>query len=318
MAPRGLIIVALNAQANEITALTESLFESNLASLRLIARGKVRDIYSVDAERLLIVATDRLSVFDVVLPDLIPGKGVILTSISNFWFKKLEQVVPNHLTGTAPEDVLADPRDHATVKNRAVVVRKLKPLPIEAVVRGYLIGSGWKDYCKTGRVSGVELPAGFELAQRLREPIFTPSTKAAAGHHDENISTEQVKNLIGAELTSQVREASLQLYTRATEYARERGIIIADTKFEFGLDASGALRVMDEVLTPDSSRFWPADTYRAGSSPPSFDKQYIRDYLETLGWNKQAPGPKLPRVVIERTRAKYVEALQRLTSDNPA
>ena len=298
--------------------MTESLFESNLASLRLVARGKVRDIYNVDAERLLIVATDRLSVFDVVLPDLIPGKGVILTSISNFWFKELEPVIPNHLTGIAPGDVLSDPRDHATVKNRAVVVRKLKPLPIEAVVRGYLIGSGWKDYCKTGRVSGVELPAGFELAQRLREPIFTPSTKAPAGHHDENISMEQVENLIGADLTRQVREASLQLYTRATEYARERGIIIADTKFEFGLDASGALRVMDEVLTPDSSRFWPADTYKPGSSPPSFDKQYIRDYLETLGWNKQAPGPKLPSVVIERTRAKYVEALQRLTSERPA
>ena len=298
--------------------MTESLFESNLASLRLVARGKVRDIYNVDAERLLIVATDRLSVFDVVLPDLIPGKGVILTSISNFWFKKLEPVIPNHLTGIAPEDVLSDPGDHATVKNRAVVVRKLKPLPIEAVVRGYLIGSGWKDYCKTGRVSGVELPAGFELAQRLREPIFTPSTKAPAGHHDENISMEQVENLIGADLTRQVREASLQLYTRATEYARERGIIIADTKFEFGLDASGALRVMDEVLTPDSSRFWPADTYKPGSSPPSFDKQYIRDYLETLGWNKQAPGPKLPSIVIERTRAKYVEALQRLTSERPA
>ncbi len=298
--------------------MTESLFESNLASLRLIARGKVRDIYSIDAERLLIVATDRLSVFDVVLPDLIPGKGVILTSISNFWFEKLEPVIPNHLTGIAPEDVLSDPRDHATVKQRAVVVRKLKPLPIEAVVRGYLIGSGWKDYCKTGRVSGVELPAGFELAQRLREPIFTPSTKAAAGHHDENISMQQVENLIGVDLTRQVREASLQLYSRATEYARERGIIIADTKFEFGLDASGALRVMDEVLTPDSSRFWPADTYKPGSSPPSFDKQYIRDYLETLGWNKQAPGPKLPGVVIERTRAKYVEALQRLTGERPA
>ena len=298
--------------------MTESLFESNLVSLRLTARGKVRDIYDIDAERLLIVATDRLSVFDVVLPDMIPGKGVILTSISNFWFKKLEKVLPNHLTGIAPEDVLADPRDHATVKNRAVVVRKLKPLPIEAVVRGYLIGSGWKDYCKTGRISGVELPAGLELAQRLREPIFTPSTKAAAGQHDENISMAQVKHLIGADLTRQVGEASLQLYTRATEYARERGIIIADTKFEFGLDASGTLRVMDEVLTPDSSRFWPADTYRAGSSPPSFDKQYIRDYLETLGWNKQAPGPNLPRVVIERTRAKYVEALQRLTSERAA
>ena len=298
--------------------MAESLFESNLVSLKLIARGKVRDIYSVDAERLLIVATDRLSAFDVVLPDPIPGKGVVLTSISNFWFNKLANVVPNHLTGIEPEAVLADPRDHVVVKNRAVVVRKLKPLPVEAVVRGYLIGSGWKDYCKTGRISGVELPPGLELAQRLREPIFTPSTKAEAGHHDENISMEQVEKLIGADLTRQVRDASLQLYTRATEHARARGIIIADTKFEFGLDATGALRVMDEVLTPDSSRFWPADTYKAGSSPPSFDKQYIRDYLETLGWNKQPPGPKLPGVVIERTRAKYVEALQRLTSERPA
>jgi phosphoribosylaminoimidazole-succinocarboxamide synthase len=298
--------------------LAESLFESNLVSVKLIARGKVRDIYDVDAERLLIVATDRLSVFDVVLPDLIPGKGVVLTSISNFWFKKLESVVPNHLTGIEPEAVLSDARDHAAVKNRAVVVRKLKPVPIEAVVRGYLIGSGWKDYCKTGRISGVELPPGLELAQRLREPIFTPSTKAEAGHHDENISMEQVRKLIGDDLTRRVREASLQLYTRATEYARARGIIIADTKFEFGLDANGTLLVMDEVLTPDSSRFWPADTYEAGSSPPSFDKQYIRDYLETLDWNKQAPGPKLPRVVIERTRAKYAEALERLTGERAA
>jgi phosphoribosylaminoimidazole-succinocarboxamide synthase len=298
--------------------LAESLFESHLTSLELIARGKVRDIYRIDDERLLILATDRLSAFDVVLPDPIPGKGVILTAISNFWFKKLENVVPNHLTGVEPEAVLADAGDHATVKNRAVVVQKLEPVPIEAVVRGYLIGSGWKDYCKTGRVSGVELPPGLELAQRLREPIFTPSTKAAAGQHDENISMDQVKKLIGADLTRQVREASLQLYTRASEHARARGIIIADTKFEFGLDRSGALRVMDEVLTPDSSRFWPADTYRAGASPPSFDKQYIRDYLETLDWNKQPPGPKLPRVVVERTRAKYLEALQRLTSDRAA
>jgi phosphoribosylaminoimidazole-succinocarboxamide synthase len=299
-------------------ALADSLFESNLASLELVARGKVRDIYRVDAERLLIVATDRLSAFDVVLPDPIPGKGVVLTSISNFWFKKLENVVPNHLTGIDPETVLTDSRDHVVVRNRAVVVQKLQPVPIEAVVRGYLIGSGWKDYCKTGRVSGVPLPSGLEVAQRLREPIFTPSTKAGAGHHDENISMEQVETLIGADLTRQVRDASLQLYTRATEHARARGIIIADTKFEFGLDANGMLRVMDEVLTPDSSRFWPADTYKPGSSPPSFDKQYIRDYLETLDWNKQAPGPKLPRVVIERTRAKYLEALQRLTSESAA
>jgi phosphoribosylaminoimidazole-succinocarboxamide synthase len=296
----------------------ESLFESNLASLTLVGRGKVRDIYRVDAKRLMIVASDRLSAFDVVLPDPIPGKGIVLDSISNFWFKKLERVIPNHLTGIEPESVLADPRDHAVVRNRAVVVQELKALPIEAVVRGYLIGSGWKDYCKTGRVSGVELPSGLELAQRLREPIFTPSTKAAAGQHDENISLADAENLLGIEVTRKVRDASLELYTRATEYARERGIIIADTKFEFGLDDNGELRVMDEMLTPDSSRFWPADTYEQGSSPPSFDKQYVRDYLETLDWNKQSPGPKLPRVVIERTREKYFEALERLTSENPA
>ena len=298
--------------------MAEPLFESNLASLPLVARGKVRDIYRVDAKRLLIVATDRLSAFDVVLPDPIPGKGAVLTAISNFWFAKLESVLPNHLTGVAPESVLTDPHDHEVVKDRAVVVHALEPLPIEAVVRGYLIGSGWKDYCKTGCVSGVELPAGLELAQRLREPIFTPSTKAAAGQHDENISLEQAAKTIGADLARKVRAAALALYTRATEYARARGIIIADTKFEFGLDETGTLRVMDEVLTPDSSRFWPADTYRQGSSPPSFDKQYVRDYLETLGWNKRAPGPKLPRVVIERTSAKYREALERLTSDKPS
>ncbi|HJR68486.1 MAG TPA: phosphoribosylaminoimidazolesuccinocarboxamide synthase [Gammaproteobacteria bacterium] len=298
--------------------MAEPLFESNLASLPLVARGKVRDIYRVDDKRLLILATDRMSAFDVVLPDPIPGKGAVLTAISNFWFEKLASVIPNHLTGVAPESVLRDARDHEVVRDRAVVVRALSPLPIEAVVRGYLIGSGWKDYCKTGRVSGVELPAGLELAQRLREPIFTPSTKAAAGQHDENISLEEVANTIGADLARKVGAAALALYTRATEYARARGIIIADTKFEFGLDETGALHVMDEVLTPDSSRFWPADTYRQGSSPPSFDKQYVRDYLETLGWNKRAPGPKLPRVVIERTSAKYREALERLTSDRPS
>jgi phosphoribosylaminoimidazole-succinocarboxamide synthase len=248
-----------------------------------------------------------------VLPDPIPGKGIVLTAISNFWFDKLAGVIPNHLTGVEPASVLRDERDHAVVKQRAVVVHDLKPLPIEAVVRGYLIGSGWKDYCKTGQVSGVALPRGLELADRLREPIFTPSTKAAPGKHDENISLVEAKNLLGAELTRKVSEASLQLYARATEYARERGIIIADTKFEFGLDESGELRVMDEVLTPDSSRFWPADTYKPGSSPQSFDKQYVRDYLETLDWNKTAPGPRLPSVVIERTRAKYIEALERLT-----
>jgi phosphoribosylaminoimidazole-succinocarboxamide synthase len=296
-----------------MAAAMEALFESNLKSLELIARGKVRDIYRVDSKRLLILATDRMSAFDVVLPDPIPGKGVVLTAISNFWFAKLAGVLPNHLTGVDPASVLADPQDHAEVKGRAVVVHDLKALPIEAVVRGYLIGSGWKDYCKTGRVSGVALPPGLELAEQLREPIFTPSTKAARGQHDENISMAEARNLLGTELARKVSEKSLELYARATEYARARGIIIADTKFEFGLDATGELRVMDEVLTPDSSRFWPADSYRRGSSPPSFDKQYVRDYLETLDWNKTAPGPRLPAVVIERTRAKYAEALQRLT-----
>jgi phosphoribosylaminoimidazole-succinocarboxamide synthase len=294
---------------------SEALFESNLHSLELVARGKVRDIYRVDEKRLLILATDRISAFDVVLPDPIPGKGIVLTAISNFWFKKLQGVIPNHLTGTDPTSVLSDPRDHAVVKDRAVVVQDLEGLPVEAVVRGYLIGSGWKDYCKTGRVSGVSLPQGLDIAERLREPIFTPSTKAAPGKHDENISMADVDELLGPELARTVREASLQLYERATEYARECGIIIADTKFEFGLDDDGALRVMDEMLTPDSSRFWPADTYRPGSSPPSFDKQYVRDYLETLDWDKTAPGPRLPAVVIERTRAKYSEALHRLTGE---
>jgi phosphoribosylaminoimidazole-succinocarboxamide synthase len=300
-----------------MAAATEALFESKLKSLELIARGKVRDIYRVDAKRLLILATDRISAFDVVLPDPIPGKGVVLTAISNFWFAKLAGVLPNHLTGVDPASVLEDPRDRAAVKGRAVVVHDLKALPIEAVVRGYLIGSGWKDYCKTGRVSGVALPPGLELAEQLREPIFTPSTKAARGQHDENISMAEARNLLGAELARKVSEKSLELYTRATEYARTRGIIIADTKFEFGLGEAGELRVMDEVLTPDSSRFWPADSYRRGSSPQSFDKQYVRDYLETLDWNKTAPGPHLPAVVIERTRAKYVEAQQRLTGNAP-
>ena len=296
-----------------MAAATEALFESNLKSLALIARGKVRDIYRVDARRLLILATDRMSAFDVVLPDPIPGKGIVLTAISNFWFAKLAGVLPNHLTGVDPASVLEDPRDHAAVKNRAVVVHDLKALPIEAVVRGYLIGSGWKDYCKTGGVSGVALPPGLELAEQLREPIFTPSTKAARGQHDENISMAEAHKLLGAELARKVGEKSLELYTRATEYARTRGIIIADTKFEFGLDESGELRVMDEVLTPDSSRFWPADSYKPGSSPQSFDKQYVRDYLETLDWNKRAPGPRLPAEVIAQTSAKYQEALTRLT-----
>lgn len=289
------------------------LFESRLHGLPALTRGKVRDIYRVDGEHLLIVATDRISAFDVVLPDPIPGKGVVLTTLSNFWFERLREVVPNHLTGIDPVSVLADPRDHGIVAGRSVVVKFLKPLPIEAVVRGYLIGSGWKDYCATGRVSGVRLPPGLELAEQLRDPIFTPSTKAAPGTHDENISVAEVRDLIGAELADQVEDVSLRLYRQATEHARGRGIIIADTKFEFGLTNDGELVLIDEVLTPDSSRFWSADSYEPGSSPQSFDKQYVRDYLETLDWDKREPGPRLPAVVIERTRQKYHEALIRLT-----
>jgi phosphoribosylaminoimidazole-succinocarboxamide synthase len=290
------------------------LFESNLHSVQLIARGKVRDIYKFDARHLLIVASDRISAFDVVLPDPIPGKGMVLTAISNFWFAKLAHVIANHLTGMDPTALLGDPDDREIVRDRAVIVKRLKPLPFEAVVRGFLIGSGWKDYCATGRVSGVALPPGMELAEQLREPIFTPSTKAALGAHDENISLQQVRDMIGTDLAERVREVSLRLYMEATRHARDRGIIIADTKFEFGLDDEGELKLMDEVLTPDSSRFWPAATYRPGASPQSFDKQYVRDYLETLDWNKSAPGPHLPAVVIERTREKYFEALKRLTT----
>ena len=297
-----------------MAAATEALFESNLSGLELIARGKVRDIYRVDAKRLLILASDRMSAFDVILPDPIPGKGIVLTAISNFWFDKLSDVIANHLTGTDPATVLRDAGDRAVVQGRAVVVHDLKPLPIEAVVRGYLIGSGWKDYCATGKVSGVKLPPGMELAEQIREPIFTPSTKAQPGAHDENVSIEHVRKMIGEDLADQVRDVSLRLYEEASAHARERGIIIADTKFEFGLDPAGELRLIDEVLTPDSSRFWPAESYQPGSSPQSFDKQYVRDYLETLDWNKNAPGPRLPAVVIDRTRQKYHEALDKLTA----
>ena len=290
-----------------------AVYESEIDALPLLARGKVRDIYRVDDEHLLIVASDRISAFDVVLPDPIPEKGIVLTAISNFWFERLADVIPNHLSSISAADVLTDETDRALLENRSVVVRELRPLPVEAVVRGYLIGSGWKDYCATGSVSGVALPPGLELAERLREPIFTPSTKAAPGSHDENISLEDVEALLGEELTRQVHDASQELYARATKHARERGIIIADTKFEFGLDDAGRLVLIDEVFTPDSSRFWPLDTYAPGSSPKSFDKQYVRDYLETLDWNKQPPAPHLPDVVVARTREKYLEALERLT-----
>ncbi len=288
------------------------LFESHLESLELEHRGKVRDVYRIDAAHLLIVATDRLSAFDVILPDAIPGKGIVLTAISNFWFERLGDVVPNHLTGIDPETVLPAPSDHAIVRDRAIVARNLRPLPVEAVVRGYLIGSGWKDYCASRSVSGVPLPAGMELAEQLREPIFTPSTKAAQGEHDENISFDDVRTLIGAELAEEVLDVSLTLYARASEFARDRGIIIADTKFEFGLTENGELVLIDEIFTPDSSRFWPVTSYESGRSPESFDKQYVRDYLETLDWDKKPPGPRLPEVVIARTREKYCEALRRL------
>jgi phosphoribosylaminoimidazole-succinocarboxamide synthase len=291
----------------------QPLYESNLESLRLVARGKVRDIYKVDSKRLLIIATDRISAFDVVLPNPIPDKGIVLTAISNFWFERLESLIPNHLTGVDPATVLSAESDQAVVRDRAVVVEQLQPLPVEAVVRGYLIGSGWKDYCATGSVSGVKLPPGMELAEKLTQPTFTPSTKAAPGAHDENISMGEVEDLIGKDLASQVAEISLRLYIEASEYAKSRGIIIADTKFEFGLDDDGRLKLIDEVFTPDSSRFWPADGYRRGASPPSFDKQYVRDYLESMNWDKRAPGPQLPAVVVERTSEKYREALRRLT-----
>ena len=289
------------------------LYESDLPSLRRIARGKVRDIYEVDDDHLLMVTTDRLSAFDVVLPDPIPGKGAVLTAISNFWFERMVPLVPNHLADISLEAVLPDPEERAQVEGRAVVVRRLQALPVEAIVRGYLIGSGWKDYQRTGRVCGIELPPDLQLADRLPEPIFTPSTKAAVGEHDENIDFEATVALLGRERAEQVRSLSLRIYREAADYARERGIIIADTKFEFGLDRDGTLVLIDELLTPDSSRFWPADQYRPGISPPSFDKQFVRDYLETLDWDKRPPGPRLPPEIIEKTAEKYREALRRLT-----
>ncbi len=290
-----------------------ALYESSIASLPLLGRGKVRDIYAVDEQRLLIVTTDRLSAFDVILPDPIPGKGEVLTAVANFWFDKLAHVIPNHLTGVDPESVVQGEAERAQVRGRAIVVRRLKPLPVEAVARGYLIGSGWKDYQASGAVCGIALPPGLKLAEKLPQPLFTPSTKAEMGSHDENIDFGRVEQLLGATLAATVRDLTLRLYTEAAEFALGRGIIIADTKFEFGQDDAGKLYLIDEALTPDSSRFWPADQYQVGTSPPSFDKQYLRDYLETLDWNKRAPGPKLPPEIISKTSAKYHEALSRLT-----
>lgn len=291
-----------------------ALYHSHLPQLDLIARGKVRDIYRLDAAHLLFVASDRLSAFDVVLPDPIPGKGEVLARVSRFWFARTADLIPNHLTDIPVSTVITDPDTLAALGDRAMVVRQVRPLPVEAIVRGYLIGSGWKDYQASGAVCGIALPAGLRQADRLPEPLFTPSTKAELGAHDENVDFAHTVNLIGRELAEQVRHVSLAIYTRCAAYALERGIIIADTKFEFGLDDTGQLYLIDEVLTPDSSRFWPADAYQPGISPPSFDKQFVRDYLETLDWNKTAPGPTLPADIIERTAAKYHEAERRLTA----
>jgi phosphoribosylaminoimidazole-succinocarboxamide synthase len=293
--------------------MTQPLLQSSIKSLPLINQGKVRDIYDVDTDKMLIITTDRLSAFDVILPTPIAGKGAVLTQIANFWFDKLKHIIPNHLTGIAPESMVKDVAEHAQLGERAIVVKKLKPLPIEAVVRGYLVGSGWKEYQKSGTVCGIALSEGLQEASRLPQPIFTPSTKAELGTHDENITFEQTVALIGAELAAKVRDTAIALYRAAAEYALTRGIIIADTKFEFGLDAAGTLYLIDEALTPDSSRFWPADQYKVGSNPPSFDKQYVRDWLEASGWNKQAPAPELPAEVAARTSDKYREALRQLT-----
>jgi phosphoribosylaminoimidazole-succinocarboxamide synthase len=290
------------------------LFESGLESLPLLHQGKVRDIYAVADEYLLIVTTDRLSAFDVVLPDPIPGKGAVLTAVSGFWFERTRDLVPNHLADIPLEEALPDASERAEVEGRTIVVKKLKALPVEAIVRGYLIGSGWKDYRNSGQVCGIALPPGLRLADRLPEPLYTPSTKAAVGEHDENIDFEQTQRLLGAERAEKVRQVSLAIYRRCAAYALERGIIIADTKFEFGIDREERLVLIDEILTPDSSRFWPADSYAPGTSPPSFDKQYVRDYLDTLDWDKRPPGPRLPAEVIAQTAEKYREAQARLTS----
>jgi phosphoribosylaminoimidazole-succinocarboxamide synthase len=293
--------------------MTDILHESNLKSLPLRHRGKVRDIYDIDERHMLIVTSDRLSAFDVVLPDPIPGKGEMLTRMSNFWFARTRNIIPNQVTDVPLAQVVTDAAECQLLDGRAVVVRKLKALPIEAIVRGYLVGSGWKEYQKSGTVCGIKLPPGLQEAEQLPEPLFTPSTKAAVGAHDENISFEQAASLLGGEQAARVREAALTIYKECAAYARTRGIIIADTKFEFGLDEDGRLTLIDEVLTPDSSRFWPADSYRPGANPPSFDKQYVRDYLESIGWNKKPPAPKLPPEVIAKTAEKYREALVRLT-----
>ncbi|MEW8506307.1 MAG: phosphoribosylaminoimidazolesuccinocarboxamide synthase [Candidatus Thiodiazotropha sp.] len=291
-----------------------TLFESDL-NLKLLNRGKVRDIYEVDQSHLLIITTDRLSAFDVVMPQPIPGKGEVLTRVANFWFNRTRDIVPNHLKDIPLQEIVTDPRHREVLGDRWMVVRKLRPLPVEAIVRGYLIGSGWKEYQQTGSVCAIPLAEGLQQAAKLPQPIFTPSTKADVGDHDINITFEQTKSVLGDEIATQVQDISLAIYKQAAHYALERGIIIADTKFEFGLDDEGQIHLIDEALTPDSSRFWPASSYRPGCSPPSFDKQFVRDYLETLDWDKRPPGPKLPQEVITKTAEKYLEAEKRLTGN---
>ena len=295
--------------------MANSVFETKLKKLPLITRGKVRDIYDVDDQHMLIVTTDRLSAFDVVLPDPVPNKGVVLTQVSNFWFDKLSHIVPNHFSDLTLKDLKISKDEYKMLKGRSVIVKKLKPLPVEAIVRGYIIGSGWKDYQSTGKICGIDLPKGLQQAEKLPEVLFTPSTKADVGGHDENISFRKMHALIGGFLADEVRRISLELYTEASEFALTKGIIIADTKFEFGLDAAGKLVLIDEILSPDSSRFWPADQYQAGISPPSFDKQYIRDYLETLDWDKTPPGPHLPEDILAKSAEKYQEVASLLLNN---
>ncbi|MEQ1598207.1 MAG: phosphoribosylaminoimidazolesuccinocarboxamide synthase [Methylotenera sp.] len=293
--------------------MSQPLLKTSIKSLKLIHQGKVRDIYAIDDATMLLVSTDRLSAFDVILPTGIANKGAMLTQMANFWFEKLQHIVPNHLTGIAPESVVSSPADRIQLGSRAVVVKRLKALPIEAIVRGYLVGSGWKEYKQNGTVCGITLPAGLQEASKLPAPIFTPSSKAAVGEHDENISIAQVEALIGKELAAQVAKVAIQLYSEAAEYALSKDIIIADTKFEFGLDSQDVLHVMDEVLTPDSSRFWPLESYKVGSNPPSYDKQYVRDWLESIHWNKAPPAPALPDEIAQKTSEKYMEAFEKLT-----
>ncbi len=297
----------------KLNKIPNNLFETSIKSLPLAYKGKVRDIYDVDNHHFLIVTTDRLSAFDVILPDPIPGKGLVLTAVSNFWFEKLQDVIPNHLTDLLLKEILPNEDERDQVEGRSIVVKKLKPLPVEAIVRGYLIGSGWKDYQASGAVCGITLPEGLQQAQQLPEAIYTPSSKAAVGDHDENIDYQKTVDLIGAEKAEQVHDVSLQLYKEAAVFARDRGIIIADTKFEFGVDENDKLYLIDEALTPDSSRFWPADTYQIGMSPPSYDKQIVRDFLETLDWDKTPPGPELPKEILQKTSDKYKEVQNKLT-----